>query len=131
MCSRTRLGASFADHGYSKELAEGRWGLIPWLSKTPDIKYSTNNARAEEVADKARFKDPWKRGQRCNIPATAFNEPNWESGKTCGGDLPGPMGTLGAWPAGLRNTWKDRATGELIESYTDEPHAQARSQACT
>ncbi len=105
------------DPGYSKELAVGRWGLIPWFSKTPDIKYSTNNARAEEVADKASFKDPWKHGQRCLIPATTFDEPNWESGRNvwwrfarADGD---PWGLAGLW-----NIWKDPATGELIESYT-------------
>ena len=105
------------DSGYSKELAVGRWGLIPWFSKTPDIKYSTNNARAEEVADKASFKDPWKRGQRCIIPATTFDEPNWESGKNVWWRFArvdsDPWGLAGLW-----NTWKDPVTGELIESYT-------------
>ncbi|WP_212745173.1 hypothetical protein [Hydrogenophaga sp. 2FB] len=33
------------DAGYSRELVVGRWGLIPWFSKTFDIKFSTNNAR--------------------------------------------------------------------------------------
>lgn len=32
------------DAAYSRELVVGRWGLIPWFSKTADIKYSTNNA---------------------------------------------------------------------------------------
>ncbi|UXC19305.1 SOS response-associated peptidase [Comamonas squillarum] len=110
------------DPGYSKELAVGRWGLIPWFGKTPDIKYSTNNARAEEVADKASFKDPWKRGQRCIIPATTFDEPywgpyeaqfkkcEWWRFKRADGD---PWGLAGLW-----NIWTDRATGEVHESYT-------------
>ena len=59
----------------------GRWGLIPWFSKTADIKFSTNNARSEELASKASFKDPWARGQRCIIPADWFDEPNWETGR--------------------------------------------------
>ncbi|MEJ5148928.1 SOS response-associated peptidase [Comamonas sp. MYb396] len=110
------------DPGYGKELAVGRWGLIPWFSKTPDIKYSTNNARAEEVADKASFKDPWKRGQRCIIPAATFDEPcwgpyeaqfekcEWWRFKRADGD---PWGLAGLW-----NIWTDRATGEVHESYT-------------
>lgn len=90
---------------------------LPWFSKTLEIKYSTNNARSEELASKASFKDPWARGQRCIIPADWFNEPNWESGKNvwwrfrrADGE---PWGLAGLW-----NTWKDPATGELHESYT-------------
>ena len=105
------------DAGYSKELVMGRWGLIPWFSKTADIKYSTNNARSEELAEKASFRDPWKKGQRCIIPAINFDEPNWETGKNvwwrfarADGD---PWGLAGLW-----NTWRDPATGELVESYT-------------
>ena len=69
------------DAGYSQELVVGRWGLIPWFSKTADIKYATNNARSEELAVKASYKHPWARGQRCIIPADWFDEPNWETGK--------------------------------------------------
>ena len=105
------------DAGFSRELVIGRWGLIPWFSKTLEIKYSTNNARSEELASKASIKDPWARGQRCIIPADWFNEPNWESGKNvwwrfkrADGE---PWGLAGLW-----NTWKDPATGELHESYT-------------
>ena len=105
------------DAGYSRELVVGRWGLIPWFSKTADIKFSTNNARSEELASKASFKDPWARGQRCIIPADWFDEPNWESGRNvwwrfrrADGE---PWGLAGLW-----NTWTDKATGEIVESYT-------------
>lgn len=105
------------DPGYSRELVVGRWGLIPWFSKTPDIKYSTNNARSEELLDKASYRDPWRRGQRCIIPASDFDEPNWESGKnvwwrfTRADDA--PWGLAGLW-----NTWVDPSSGEQVESYT-------------
>ncbi|MGE0426699.1 MAG: SOS response-associated peptidase [Hydrogenophaga sp.] len=105
------------DVGYAQELVVGRWGLIPWFSKTADIKFSTNNARSEELAAKATFKHPWARGQRCIIPADWFDEPNWESGKNVwwrfrrtNGE---PWGLAGLW-----NTWTDKATGEIHESYT-------------
>lgn len=69
------------------------------------------------MADKASFKEPWKRGQRCLIPATTFDEPNWESDKNewwrfrrADGD---PWGLAGLW-----NQWIDRETGEVHESYT-------------
>ena len=55
--------------------APGQWALIPWFAKERALKYSTNNARSEELLSKASYKDPWKRGQRCIIPATTFDEP--------------------------------------------------------
>ncbi len=65
------------DPGYSRELVLGRWGLIPWFSKTPEVKYATNNARSEELAEKASYRQPWARSQRCLIPAADFDEPCW------------------------------------------------------
>jgi len=103
--------------GYQRELVSGQWGLIPWFAKSAKLTFSTNNARSEELASKATFKDPWKRGQRCIIPATSFDEPNWESGKNqwwqfrrADGE---PWGLAGLW-----NTWTDKETGEVHESYT-------------
>ncbi|MDM0072067.1 SOS response-associated peptidase family protein [Variovorax sp. J31P207] len=103
--------------GYERELVVGQWGLIPWFAKTAKLTFSTNNARSEELAAKATFKDPWKRGQRCIIPAASFDEPNWESGKNqwwqfrrADGD---PWGLAGLW-----STWTDKDTGEVHESYT-------------
>lgn len=102
---------------YERELAVGRWGLIPWFSKTADIKFATNNARSEELASKATFKHPWARGQRCIIPAVTFDEPNWESGKNVWWSFRRADGDL--WGlAGLWNVWKDPATGEEVESFT-------------
>lgn len=102
--------------GYERELVTGQWGLIPWFAKEPKLKYPTNNARSEELEAKASYKEPWKRGQRCIIPVVAFDEPNWETGKnewwqfrrTDGA----PWGLAGMW-----NTWTDKATGEIHESY--------------
>jgi len=102
---------------YERELVVGQWGLIPWFAKSAKLTYSTNNARSEELAGKATFKDPWKRGQRCIIPALSFDEPNWESGKNVWWQFRradgAPWGLAGLW-----NTWVDKATGEVHESYT-------------
>jgi len=102
---------------YERELVVGQWGLIPWFAKEPKLKFPTNNARSEELTEKARYKHPWARGQRCIIPASSFDEPNWGSGKNVwwqfrrtDGD---PWGLAGLW-----NTWVDKATGEVHESYT-------------
>ncbi len=95
----------------------GQWGLIPWFAKEPKLKYPTNNARSEEVQDKASYKHPWARGQRCIIPAADFDEPNWETGKNVWWRFRRTDGR--SWGlAGLWNTWTDRTTGEVHESYT-------------
>jgi putative SOS response-associated peptidase YedK len=103
--------------GYERELVTGQWGLIPWFAKEPKLKYPTNNARSEELEAKASYKDPWKRGQRCIIPASSFDEPNWETGKNIWWQFKRadgkPWGLAGLW-----NTWTDKATGEIHESYT-------------
>jgi putative SOS response-associated peptidase YedK len=105
------------DTGFSRELVVGQWGLIPWFAKTAKLTYSTNNARGEELEGKASYKDPWKRGQRCIIPALSFDAPNWESGKnqwwTFRRTDGAPWGLAGLW-----STWTDKATGEIQESYT-------------
>ena len=105
------------DAGYSRELVVGQWGLIPWFAKEPRLKYPTNNARSEELEAKASYKLPWARGQRCIIPADSFDEPNWETGKNVWWRFRRPDGE--PWGlAGLWNTWTDKATGEIHESYT-------------
>ena len=40
-----------------------------------------NNARMETVAKSPAFRDAWKNGRRCLIPAMWLQEPNWESNK--------------------------------------------------
>ncbi|MBS0407325.1 MAG: SOS response-associated peptidase family protein [Proteobacteria bacterium] len=105
------------DADYHRELVAGQWGLIPWFAKTPKLTYSTNNARSEELTAKATYKQPWARGQRCIIPARSFDEPCWETGKNVWWRFRRADGQL--WGlAGLWNTWTDKATGEMHESYT-------------
>ena len=107
---------SAADDGTS-ELVLGTWGLIPWFAKTPQLMYATNNARFEELSTKASYKQPWARGQRCIIPALSFDEPCWETGRNVWWRLRrvdgNPWGLARLW-----NTWGDKTTGEVIESYT-------------
>jgi putative SOS response-associated peptidase YedK len=52
------------------------WSIIPrwWKENPADIRFSTFNARAEEIREKATFRTPWKLGQRCLVPATWFYE---------------------------------------------------------
>jgi len=60
------------------------WSLVPrwWKQKVNDLKFSTFNARAEDLDTKATYRTPWKLGQRCLIPATWFYE--FETIKTDG-----------------------------------------------
>lgn len=64
-----------------RELVVGQWGLIPHFAKSAKLAYQTNNARSEELAGKASFRQPWANGQRCIIPASTFDEPCWETGR--------------------------------------------------
>ena len=103
--------------GPARECVIGQWGLIPSFAKEAKVAFSTFNARYEELSDKASYRTPWARGQRCIIPATSFDEPNWETGRNVwwrfvrtDGE---PWGLAGLW-----NAWVDRSTGEVHESYT-------------
>jgi putative SOS response-associated peptidase YedK len=103
--------------GNARECVIGQWGLIPSFAREPKVAFSTFNARFEELSDKASYRMPWARGQRCIIPALTFDEPNWETGRNVWwrfSRLDGAPWSL----AGLWNTWIDRATGEVHESYT-------------
>jgi len=50
------------------------WGLIPFWAKGIQPKYSTINATIEKLTDGATWRGPWKRGQRCILPALGFYE---------------------------------------------------------
>jgi putative SOS response-associated peptidase YedK len=51
-----------------------RWGLVPYFAKGVPPKYSTLNATIERLTDGASWRGPWKRGQRCILPASGFYE---------------------------------------------------------
>jgi len=101
----------------ARELVVGQWGLVPWFAKSAKLSFSTNNARFEEISTKASFKQSWQHGRRCIIPALSFDEPNWESGRNVWWRFRredgAPWGLAGLW-----NTWTDRTSGEIVESYT-------------
>jgi putative SOS response-associated peptidase YedK len=99
------------------ECLVGRWGLIPAFARTADIRFATYNARFEELLDKPSYRQPWLRGQRCLIPALSFDEPCWETGRNVWWRFTRADAALMTL-AGLYNAWFDRATGEVVESYT-------------
>jgi putative SOS response-associated peptidase YedK len=92
-----------------------RWGLIPPWAKDASIASKLFNARAETVAEKASFRNAFRK-RRCLVPATGFYE--WRTeGKT---KTPFRFVVDDGAPfafAGLHETWRDHA-GETIQSYT-------------
>ena len=49
-----------------------RWGLVPFFAHGETPRYSTINARAETLATAASYRAPWRRGQRCLLPAAGL-----------------------------------------------------------
>ena len=100
------------------ELVVGQWALIGDKDTQANSKpRMTNNARFESISQLKTYRGPWERGQRCVIPAESYDEPNWESGANVWWNLRRADGQ--PWHlAGLWNTWIDKVTGEVVESYT-------------
>ena len=78
-----------------------RFGLIPSWAREATAGRHTYNARSETVTEKPSFRDAWRQGRRCIIPAEAVYEPNWESGKAVRWRVSRkdgrPMGLAGLW----------------------------------
>lgn len=100
-----------------RELAQLRWGLIPFWAKDAKLGYSTINAKSETVATSAMFREPLKR-RRCLVPADGFyewqkldakNRQPWAIGLA--------DGSLFAF-AGLWDRWIDKTTQQPLETYT-------------
>ncbi len=98
----------------------GQWGMIQPGAKArrPDSRaILTNNARAETVATRPTYRAAWAAPRRCLIPASWYQEPNWETGKNIWWRLTRADGDPWAI-AGLWNEWTDPTTGEVIPSFT-------------
>ena len=98
------------------EALTGLFGLVPHWSADTKIARHTYNARSETVAVKPSFRDAWKHAQHCLIPAEAFFEPDWRSGRAVATRIASaegePLGIAGLWAR-----WRS-PQGELVHSYT-------------
>ena len=98
------------------EALTGMFGLVPHWSADTKIARHTYNARSETVAVKPSFRDAWKHAQHCIIPAEAFFEPDWRSGRAVATRIASadgaPLGLAGLWAR-----WRS-PQGELVHSYT-------------
>jgi putative SOS response-associated peptidase YedK len=95
-----------------------RWGLLPHWAKDTKAGYSTINARIESVTDKPAFRDAWKRGQRCLVPATGWYE--WRELAPKRKQPYYFQSAQGANPlmfAGLWSRWRNPDDGMPIDSY--------------
>lgn len=99
------------DHG-ERHFTLMRWGLLPSWLKDPSGFPTLINARAESVAEKAAFRNAYRR-RRCLIPADGFYE--WQKrGK--GPKQPYFIHRPGGGPfafAGLWETWLEPGGGEI------------------
>jgi putative SOS response-associated peptidase YedK len=67
---RTHPHADVGDEAVQQlEALNGLFGLVLHWSTDTKITKHTYNARSETVAEKPSFRDAWKLGQRCIIPA--------------------------------------------------------------
>lgn len=111
----------------------GQWGLIrPGAPARKDMMQprvvpgrkpaaprprTTNNARIETVATSPTFRAAWNEGRRCLIPATWYQEPNWETGRNIWWQLRRADGD--PWMlAGIWNEWVDPTTGEVVPNFS-------------
>lgn len=99
-----------------REALPGQFGLIPHWATDTTIARHTFNARSETVATKPSFRHAWRNDQRCIIPAEAFYEPDWRSGKAVTTRITRAddesMGIAGFW-----SSWKS-SKGEFVQSFT-------------
>lgn len=99
-----------------REVSLLRWGLVPFWAKDSKIGNRMINARAETVAEKPSFRAAYAK-RRCIVFADGFYEWRTEaSGKT-----PYFISMASGEPfafAGLWESWKDRETGESLQTST-------------
>ena len=109
-----RLNRDTAD----REMVMMRWGLVPYFAKSlADWKgFSTINAKAETVHEKALWKGPFQK-RRCLVPADGFYEWKKIDPKT---KQPHAYTLSNGQPfafAGLWDAWKHPESGEWLQSF--------------
>lgn len=92
-----------------------RWGLIPFFARGAPPKFSTINARVEHIESGPVWRGPWKRGQRCILPASGFFEWHLTAG---GSKQPFAIEVADQPVFGLAGLWdrSKRPDGTAVES---------------
>lgn len=96
------------------ELAQFRWGLVPFWAKDPAIGNRMINARAETVAEKPSFRNAYSK-RRCLVLADGFYEWHTEGGQK----VPWFISLASREPfafAGLWESWNDKESDRKLET---------------
>lgn len=88
------------------ELLVASYGLVPKDKMPPGMRLTTMNARAEAIGEKRTYAAAWREVHTCLVPAIAFYEPNWESGKAERWSI-GMADGSPFYIAGLWRSWDD------------------------
>lgn len=81
----------------------GLFGLLPHWAPTLAFGRKTYNSRSETAPKLPSFRDAWKKGRRCIVPAEEVYEFCYETGKPVRWAIvrnDGPMGIAGLWEPG-------------------------------
>src|SRR4029077_15903931 len=103
--------------GTGRRLDMLRWGLVPYWAKDIKIGYSLINAKTETVAEKPAFREAFK-SRRCLIAADGFYEWKKLDAKTKQPYAITMKDRSLFGFAGLWERWKDKASGEIVRSFT-------------
>lgn len=96
------------------ELAQFRWGLVPFWAKDPAIGNRMINARAETVAEKPSFRNAYAK-RRCLVLADGFYEWHTEGGQKVPWFISLASGEPFAF-AGLWESWNDKESDRQLET---------------
>jgi putative SOS response-associated peptidase YedK len=94
------------------------WGLLPSWTKDIDFRKNTLNARIETINEKPSYKNITQ--NRCLIIATGFYEWRWLDDKGKSKEkyhISSQTDEIFCF-AGLYDKWVNRATGEVLKTYT-------------
>lgn len=92
------------------------WGLVPsWAD--PAHKYSTFNAKSEEIQFRKFYREAWAAGRRCILPITAFYE--WKETDRPP-KQPFAIGRADGLPLAIAGLWegKQLENGEILRTFT-------------
>ena len=104
---------SVINDGVRNRLGYLRWGLIPFWAKDEKVGYKMINARAETIAEKASFRNAYKK-KRCLIIADSFYE--WK--KTPERKIPMRIKLKNHAPFGMAGLWESWKSPEGISIYS-------------
>lgn len=99
--------------GNRRVVDDGLFGLLPGFAKELAFGRKTYNARSETVHQLPSFRDAWRRGQRCIVPAEIIYEPNYESGQAVRWAIRQP-GSVPMGIAGIYTRWRHPDGRELF-----------------